>query len=197
MIKITKRRAKKIIFVFLLLAFIVGIYSIHSHIGGIFSSQESLQNFIRSFGPMGSIILVLIISLEVIIAPIPGFIPALTAGFLFGPFWGAFYIYLGNVIGTTVLFLLIRKYGRLIAFKLFNKNKVDKYERLINRNENWLLVFYFIPIFPVDIATAAFGLSAISPRKFISTIIFGYLIYALTLAFFGDVLANFYFNYFN
>lgn len=197
MIKITRRKAKKIFILTTLLAIIIAIYSIDWNIGGIFSSQESLQDFIKSFGAIGSIILILVISLEVIIAPVPGFIPALTAGFLFGPLLGAFYIYLGNIIGTTVLFLLVKKYGRLIAFKIFNKNKIERYEKLINRNENWLLVFYFIPIFPVDITTAAFGLSAISPRKFITAIIFGYLIYALILAFFGDTLANLYFNYFH
>jgi uncharacterized membrane protein YdjX (TVP38/TMEM64 family) len=162
-------------------------------ISGIFSSREAFQEFIQSFGAWGPIILTLLIALEVIIAPIPGFIPALTSGFIFGHFFGALYVFMGNVLGTLLLFFLVRKYGKLLVNKLFKKKKLEKYEQGVERHENWLLVFYFIPLMPFDIITAAFGLSAVKVKKFVLVIIFGYLFYSIILAFFGDMLAQFLF----
>lgn len=159
-------------------------------ISGIFSSREAFQEFIQSFGAWGPVILIISIALEVIVAPIPGFIPALTSGFVFGHFFGALYVFAGNVLGTLVLFFLTRKYGKLLVNKLFKEKKLKKYENAIERHENWLLAFYFIPVMPFDIITAAFGLSAVRVKKFVLVIIFGYLFYSIILAFFGDMLAQ-------
>jgi|SRR5680860_1806066 len=184
-----------IIFLIALLLSVSG-YFINWDIGGVFSSRESLQLFIESFGAIGPFILVLVIALEVIIAPLPGFIPAVTAGFIFGPFWGAFYVYVGNVIGSLIVFFLVRRYGYRLANFLFKESKMIKYRKAINRHENWLLAFYLIPVFPLDVITAAFGLSGIKPKKFILAILAGFLAYAIIMAFFGDVLANLYFRIF-
>lgn len=164
--------------------------------GGVLSSRESLQSFIESFGAWGPLILILIIAIEVIIAPIPGFIPALTAGLIFGPFWGALYVYIGSILGTLAVFYLVKWYGRPFAKRFIKERKLDKYEEAIEKHENWLLAFYFIPVLPLDVITAAFGLSAIKPKKFITIILIGYLVYSVVLAAFGDVLAEFFFNIF-
>jgi uncharacterized membrane protein YdjX (TVP38/TMEM64 family) len=178
----------------LLLILLTLSYFVNWDVNGVFATKESLKVFIESFGVLAPFILIFIIALEVIVAPIPGFIPALTAGFIFGPFWGAFYVYLGNIIGSLTVFFLVRGYGRSLAERLFNKERMIRYEKAISRHENWLLIFYFFPIFPLDVITAAFGLSKIKPKKFIIAILIGYLVYSVILAFFGDMIAEFYFK---
>ncbi len=178
-----------------LLALILSSF-INWDFAGLLSSREELADFVNSFGILGAVVLILIIAVEVIIAPLPGFIPALTAGFIFGPLLGALYIYIGNIIGTLVVFFLVKKYGRSLAYRFFKEKKIIKYEKAINKSENWLLLLYYIPIFPLDVITAAFGLSRIKPVKFITNIVFAYLVYALILSFFGDVIADFYFRIF-
>ena len=191
------KKNRHIITIFLIaLLVLVSGYFINWDIGGVFSSRESLQLFIESFGAIAPLVLIFLIALEVIVAPMPGFIPAVTAGFVFGPFWGAFFVYLGNVIGSLLLFFLVRRYGYRLGKFLFKETKMVRYRKAIRRHENWLLAFYFVPIFPLDVITAAFGLSGIKPKKFTITILLGFLVYAVVLAFFGDVLANIYFKLF-
>lgn len=175
--------------IILILILFLAISFFDWNIGGILSSRESLQNFVESFGSIGPLIMIMVIVSEVVFAPIPGYIPAVTSGFVFGPIWGAVYVYLGNIIGTILVFFLSRRYGRYIATKLFKEKKLKKYEQAIERHENWLLVFYFIPIFPLDVLTAAFGLSDVKVKKFMIVMLLGYLVYSIGLSFFGDALA--------
>ncbi len=153
-------------------------------------NRQLFENYIVSFGFWGPIVIIFVIVAEVVFAPIPGFVPAISAGFIFGPFWGALFTYMGNLIGTAIIFFLARKLGRLVIEKLFKKERLDRYEKAINRHENWLLFFYFFPVFPLDVLSAAFGLSAISRRKFFLIAGGGYAFYSLVLNFFGDYLAN-------
>ncbi len=176
-----------IIILFIILAF----YSDQKF--GFFSSREDFQNYVMSFGPLAPIALILIIIVEVIVAPLPGFIPAISAGFVFGSVWGSVYAYIGNLIGGLIVFFLARKLGRPIIGKLFNQERVDKYSRAIGRHENYLLIFCFIPVVPTDIIVAAFGLSEIKIGKFVSVLAVGYIFYVAVMNIFGDYLASLYF----
>lgn len=158
-----------------------------------FGSPQELRDYLTSFGIFAPLMIVLGVILEVIVAPIPPFIPIIAAGFLFGPILGGFYVYLGNIIGTLIVFFLARRFGRAIIFKLFNKDKLIKYEESISRHENILLAFYFFPIFPLDVISAAFGLSLVRVKKFVSLMIIGYAFNISLLVLFGDYLVKFFF----
>ena len=158
------------------------------------TALEDLENFMMSFGPAAPLIIISIIVLEVVVAPIPGFLPALTAGFVFGSIQGAIYTYLGNIIGSLIVFFLVRKFGRPAAARLFKEDRLEKYSRAVARHENLLLAFYFIPLIPLDILTAAFGLSGVRAKKFISVILLGFAVYAAAFNLFGDYLAELFFR---
>ncbi len=158
-----------------------------------FASRQEFRSYLFSFGVLAPLVIVLIVILEVIIAPIPAFVPIVAAGFLFGPIWGALYVYLGNIIGTLIVFLLARRFGRSIILRVFNRDKLTEYEKAIARHENLFLSFYFFPFFPLDVITAAFGLSLVRVKKFISLIIIGYAFNISLLALFGDYLAGLFF----
>jgi uncharacterized membrane protein YdjX (TVP38/TMEM64 family) len=159
----------------------------------VFSSKESFEGFVAGFGHWGPIVIILSIALEVVVAPIPGYIPAITAGFAFGPVLGSVYVYLGNMVGTLIVFFLARKFGKRLVEHFMKKERLEKYEKTINRHENWLLVFYFIPIVPIDIITAAFGLSKIRFKKFLIVSSLGYVLYSVVSTNFGDYLAGLWF----
>lgn len=161
----------------------------------LFADRENFEAYISSFGIWAPIVVILFLIMEVVIAPIPGSIPALTSGFLFGPILGSVYAYIGNMIGTVIVFYLARTYGQRIAEKLFESQRLKKYQKAIDRHENWLLAVYFVPIFPLDIITAAFGLSAVRPRKFFTVLAIAYVLYVIAVAIFGDFLAELYFRF--
>jgi len=186
-----KHRYDLIVFALLVLA--VSLAFEHRDKFDVFSDRKTFQGFIDGLGAWGPIAIIGSIVLEVIVAPIPGYIPAITAGFIFGPILGSIYTYLGNVIGTMIVFLVARRYGKRIIERFIKKERLEKYEKTIARHENYLLVFYFFPIVPIDIITAAFGLSKIHLKKFFIMSSIGFVIYSIVSTNFGDYLAKLWF----
>lgn len=160
---------------------------------GVFSNREEFHAFIEGFGAWGPIIIIGSIVLEVVAAPIPGFIPAITSGFAFGPVFGSIYTYIGNIVGTAIVFFLARKFGKPLVARFVDRQRLEKYCLTISKHENYLLIFYFIPILPIDIITAAFGLSHIRVRKFFIVVLLGYILYSILATNFGDYLAGLWF----
>lgn len=161
----------------------------------LFNDREKFQEFIANFGIFGPLVIVATIVLEVIVAPIPGIVISLTAGFLFGPIEGAIYVYIGNILGTVLVFSFARKFGRSVVERFVKKEKLVKYEKLIQKRENFLLFFYFFPILPIDIISTVFGLSKIKFKKFLIVILLGYIPYSIVATNFGDYLAEIFFKF--
>jgi len=160
---------------------------------GILSNREEFQNFVYGFGALAPLAIIFAIIIEVVIAPLPGFVPVISAGFIFGPFEGAVYTYIGNIIGTALVFWLSRKLGRIIVLNFVNEKQLDKYEAIIAKRENILLALYMLPFIPVDVISGSFGLSAIKFKKFIGLVSLAYVVNVSILSFFGDYLAQLYF----
>lgn len=179
-----------LVFIFLILAVI--FVSLRNEFG-VLSNQERFEQWVKSFGIFAPLAVIAAIILEVVIAPLPGFIPAISAGFIFGVFYGSIYTYIGNILGSILVFWLARRFGRLFVDKFFGKERLDKYEKIISCRENWLLFLYAFPIFPLDILSGAFGLSGISFKKFFVAIAVGFMTHVLMLNIFGDYLARLYF----
>lgn len=160
---------------------------------GFLEDRGSFEQFIKGFGAWAPLVIILTIILEVVIAPLPGFVPAISAGFIFGALEGSIYTYIGNVAGSLLVFWISRRYGRMILEKFTEPKKIEKYEKMIARRENILLFAYVFPILPVDIISGAFGLSKIGFKKFAAAVAVGFIVHVLILNLFGDYLARLYF----
>lgn len=190
--KFLEKHKYDFVFVLLILAFAFLLIGLRDKFG-VLSERESFEQFIRSFGILAPLATIAVIVVEVVFAPLPGFIPAISAGFIFGAFYGSIFTYTGNLLGTFLVFWLSRRFGRIVAEKLFGKENLEKYERLISERENFLLVLYAIPVFPIDIISGAFGISGISFKKFAVAVSVGFVFHVLILNLFGDWLARLYF----
>ncbi len=190
--KIIADHKYEIVFIALLAVAIIFSFSLRDDFA-IFNDREAFQESIKSFGALAPIVIISIIILEVIIAPLPGFVPMISSGFLFGFLEGSIYALIGNVIGSYILFFLARRYGKHFAKKIFNEKRILKYEKMIKRRENLLFATYFFPIFPVDIISFAFGLSDVPFKKYSYLVPIGLAINVLLLNIFGDYLAKLYF----
>jgi uncharacterized membrane protein YdjX (TVP38/TMEM64 family) len=160
---------------------------------GVLSDREVFREYINGFGFWAQLVIILVIVTEVIVAPVPGFIPITAAGFIFGPIEGSIYAYIGNVAGSAIAFLIARKFGKYIVEKLVTKKRVEKYEKMISRHQYLMFAMYFLPIFPVDILSFAFGLSDIKTKKFILLVAISFISNVILLNIFGDFLTNLYF----
>jgi len=179
--------------IFLVLILAVGFVYFEKDRFEFFSDREAFIAMVNSFGAWGPLLIIGTMILEVVVAPIPGFVPAITAGFVFGPILGSVYTYAGNLIGTALVFYIARKFGKRIVERFLKKERLMKYEKTIAKHENFLLIFFFIPILPIDVIAAAFGLSKIKAKKFFTYVCLGYVLYSVALTNFGDYLAEVWF----
>ena len=183
---------KRLIDVFLILLILLIIGVIFCQVDVSFKSPREVRDYIQEFGAYGPLMVIALITLEVVLAPIPGYVIAIGSGYVFGPFYGTLYSYLGNIIGTTIAFMLSRHFGRPLAKRLIKEDKLRYYERFFREKGVYGLWLSFIfPVFPADIISFVTGLSNIKFRKFFTIIAIAYLPNMLILNFFGDSILNY------
>ena len=133
----------------------------------------------------------MVVVLEVVVAPIPGGAIGYLGAARFG-FWQAWpLLYLGNVIGTTLLFWLARRYGAPLFEAHVSARARERYDHKLQRRPFLLWLAYAMPVLPVDALSILAGLSRIRPRRFFLTAYTGYLFYTAIVAYVGDSLSQF------
>jgi uncharacterized membrane protein YdjX (TVP38/TMEM64 family) len=133
----------------------------------------------------------LVVVLEVVIAPIPGGAIGYLGAARFG-FWGAWpLLYLGNIIGTTIAFFLARKVGTPIFEENVSLKTRARYDHILEHHPLLLWAAYCVPLIPVDVLSVLAGLSHISARRFLFVVFTGYALYTAIVASVGSYLARF------
>ncbi|HBL39300.1 TPA: hypothetical protein DDZ10_01365 [Candidatus Uhrbacteria bacterium] len=146
---------------------------------------SALEAFLERLGVWGPVALIAFVTIEVVIAPIPGGVPPIVAGALYG-FEGFLYVWMGNIIGSSIAFWLARWLGIGLVRRLDPKFDERGYLEQVRR----LWFFYFIPLMPVDILSFAFGLSRVRFRLFFAVSSIGFFVSMGLLTLFGDSLAR-------
>lgn len=114
-------------------------------------------------GFWGKALFVGMVTLQVIIAFIPGEPFELAAGYAFGAVWGTVLVWIGLVLGSTIVFLFVRKIGVKAVEVFFPRERIDslrflKDEKTLNTAA---FLLFFIPGTPKDLLTYAAGLTKI------------------------------------
>jgi uncharacterized membrane protein YdjX (TVP38/TMEM64 family) len=134
---------------------------------------------------------ILVVVIEVVIAPIPGGAIGYLGAARFG-FWQAWpLLYIGNVIGTSLVFFLARRYGTPIFEENVSEKTRRRYDDILQNHPVLLWAVYSVPVIPVDVLSVLAGLSKISARRFLSIALSGYIIYTGIVAYVGSSLAQF------
>ena len=155
-------------------------------------SQEDFRDYIRSFGPLGWLVLLCLQILQVFIALIPGEIVESAAGFAFGPVVGTLVCYIGIVIASILIFWLTRRYGVRLVEVFVARERINEL-RFLNtaKKRNALLFFlYFIPGTPKDLLTYFAGLTDIRFREFLVISLIARIPSILSSTFGGHMLGN-------
>ncbi len=161
------------------------------NLDSIFETPAAAVEFLRGLGMLGPFVIIAILIMEVIVAPIPGFLIAISTGLAFGSFWGAIYTYTGNIIGSIIAFFLARRFGRPLIEHLAKKKALDKYDAFFReRGKSVLWIVYLVPIFPADVVTFVAGLTDLKFKEFIFIISYAFIPYVVVLNLFGGSLAS-------
>ncbi|GGJ00966.1 hypothetical protein GCM10008995_08550 [Halobellus salinus] len=148
----------------------------------VFTAAE-LRAWIAQFGLFAPLVFVLIQATQVVVAPIPGQVVALVAGYLFGPLWGTVYSLTGVLIGSTVAFNLSKRYGRSFVEDILHEDVVTRFDDFVDTvGVPGLFAFVIIPGLPDDAVCFLSGLTKWRLRTFIAVIAVGRLpAYVLTV----------------
>ena len=126
---------------------------------------NKIKEYIESLGIFGFAVMIIMIVVQIVIAFIPGEPFELVAGIMYGTFGGLCCVLVASLIGSSIVFLLVRKFGRRITDKFFSEEKLSKYKFLNsdhNRNKLLFLIF-LLPGTPKDLLTY---FAPLTPIKF-------------------------------
>ena len=129
-------------------------------------TPEKLTSLLRELGVAGPFALIGLMTLAVVVSPIPSLPLDLAAGAAYGPFWGAFYVLIGAEVGAIISFLIGRALGR-DAVSRWLKRDITFCEQCSDHHLLGLMVVArLVPIFSFDIVSYGAGLTKMSLKAF-------------------------------
>ena len=134
--------------------------------------QIAFKEKIDNLGVVGLLILFLLEIAQIFFVVIPGEPLEVLAGMCYGNIGGTIFITISVLITTTIIFWLVRKYGKKLIYESFSKEKIDKIENSkILKNpqkvELIMILLFLIPGTPKDLLVYIGGLLPIKPLRFI------------------------------
>ena len=155
------------IFLFILVLFIIFF---HQEIWKIFESVDTIRDWVNSWGILAPLVFVFLQIIQVVIFIIPGEIPQIAGGYLFGFFWGIVLSTVGIAIGSAINFYLARILGLPFVEALMPRKSLEKIRTLISGTRSSLIYFiiFLIPGIPKDVIAYVAGLSNIKFWVFIA-----------------------------
>ena len=128
------------------------------------SDPSVVESFVLQLGWFGPIALVFLNALQIVFAPIPGYVVQVAAGFLYGPLWGGIWGSIGMLLGATLAFWLSRIFGRPLAERLVGRSRLEKWESVSHSTST--VIWFFLLLGPTgDIPYFLAGLSSVSYLK--------------------------------
>ena len=148
---------------------------------------DDLEAFAKEHIVIGSIIFSVVCAVQVIVAFVPGEIVEVAAGVLFGPWWGTLFCLVAETIGSVIVILLVRKFGRRLVESLYPREKIDSLPILkdYKKRNAFIFMIFAIPGTPKDFLTYIIGLTHISIPMYILLTFFARIPSVITSTFMG------------
>ena len=133
----------------------------------VFSTPERIEAAVDSWGYLAPLAFILVQFIQVVIFVIPGEIPQIAGGYLFGVAGGTLYSIVGILIGSSFNFLLARWLGLPFVKSLFSEARIRSFENIAHssRAQIGFFLLFVIPGIPKDVLCYVAGLS---PLRFVA-----------------------------
>jgi len=182
---------KKIIYAATFIAAILMLVYFGHYFKDIFTSSDSIRDWVLQFGVWASVATVALEAAQVIIAPLNNFFTNFAAGYIFGPWLGTLYSYVGWIIGAIVVFWFCRIFGRSFINLFIKEEKLRKFDVIINQGQYVIFMLLLLPGPPDDLIVYLVGLSTgMSFRTFLWMILASKFPGKLATAFLGAGVAD-------
>lgn len=134
--------------------------------------QVQFKNTVSDSEIYGMLMLLGLQIAQIVLVVLPGEPLEFLAGMCYGTIGGAIFIFISVAITTTLIFMLVRKYGKKYIYEFFKKEKIDKIEnsklfKNPQKVELIMMILFLIPGTPKDLLVYIGGLLPIKPLRFI------------------------------
>jgi len=180
-----KQLVKSMLFVALVIAIICSdlLWDLSSYFNPV-----QIQEWLAGAGIFAPLVYMIIMSLAVVISPIPSLPLDIAAGLFFGPFLGTLYSVIGALSGAVASFLITRLLGRELIERFIGGHInfcANCSDRLLTK-----IVFLsrLLPVVSFDIVSYGAGLTKMSIKKFTIATFLGMIPLTFVYNYFGSVL---------
>ena len=169
-------RKKKLVYILAVVAFLGILALLTFCVGGplvqFAREPEQFRNWVDSFGAWGRLIFVGIVVFQVIVAFVPGEPIELAAGYIFGVMEGSILTMLGFLIGSWIIFALVRRFGVSLVEVFFTRERIDHFSFLKNPKKTKALAFILmtIPGTPKDFLSYFAGLTPLTLPQWLTIV---------------------------
>lgn len=127
---------------------------------------QQVREIIESLGPFGGVAFVLLYVVLTVLF-VPGTIPSVAAGALFGPIWGTLLTLAGAILGAAAAFEIARALGReRVRARMGQRTELaDRWVH--DQGLLGVIALRLIPVVPFNALNYAFGLSAVTRRDYL------------------------------
>ena len=173
--KINKIKAIRILILIFLLIIIISLIVYLFPVMRNLSTYEGQLEFkekVEDSGIYGFLTLLALQFAQIFLVIVPGEPLEILAGMCYGAIGGTIFILFSVAVTTTVIFLIVRRFGKKFIYQSFDKSKIDRIEKSkIFQNpkkiEYILAICFAITGAPKDILVYIGGLLPIKPVRFI------------------------------
>ena len=141
-----------------------------------FKNRELMIEKVESYGILGPSLLGMAIFIQIILAVIPGHLLMFACGYLYGFLKGFLLTYIITVFGSQITFIIARKAGKPIVYRLCSKKLIDKWDQgIANQGIVFFTFSFMLPIFPADVMSYVAGLANISFTRYLLANMIGHI----------------------
>lgn len=128
-----------------------------------FSDPAAFRDWVASRGFSGRLIFVGLCLLQVVVAVIPGEPLEIAAGYAFGAVEGTLLCLFAMTLGSLIVFLLVRRFGKKAVEVFFSPEKLRSLSFLQDKRRMtlWIAILFLIPGTPKDLLCYFVGLTDI------------------------------------
>lgn len=155
---------------------------------------EALGQAVRQLGPLGPLLIIGLMTVAIVMSPIPSAPIGLASGAVYGHYWGAIYVAIGSEVGALIAFGISRLVGYdALRTRLGARLSTGLLHRFVT-SQNALMAVVFatrlMPFLSFDIISYAAGLTPLTTWRFAAATLLGIVPASFLLAHFGAELAS-------
>ncbi len=174
-------KQKKGVYIAAILIFIAFMAAITWFVGrpmvALAEDPEAFRAWVDASGIWGRVLFVGMVVLQVVVAFIPGEPIELAAGYAFGFWEGSLLTLTGFLLGSWLVFALVRRFGVKLVEVFFSKNKLEEIKFLQNPKKTKVisLLLMLIPGTPKDMLSYFAGLTKLTTKQWLLIVAVGRL----------------------